>query len=153
MKKFKFRLETVLQLRQRKEDEKKKVVGELVSKINEQQNQAIEMSRILQQEGQHLKSQHELGQIDLNWMSQYRRYVSHIHQAINHRIENVTQIQNELQHARMDLMHATREKKIIEKLKEKKHKLYKKELNKEQAREQDEVAQQLYLRSSTAVDH
>ena len=100
MKKFKFRLETLLKLRQQDEDEKKKAVGQLLSEIHEQQREALEMDAQLQQEGDLLKEQYLQGNVDLDWVSHYRGFVTSVQNAINKRIGNVTKIQGNLNLAR-----------------------------------------------------
>lgn len=145
MKKFKFRLEALLKLRQQTEDEKKRVVGDLVSEINEQQRQALEMDVQLQREGDILKEQYQQGNVDLDWVSHYRGFVMSTQNAIAQRIEKVAQIQGKLSHARHELADAARQKKILEKLKEKKHKRYDADLQRQELLAGDELATQLYL--------
>ena len=145
MKKFKFRLEALLKLRQQAEDEKKRMVGQLLSEINEQQREALEMDVQLQREGDILKEQYLQGNVDLDWVSHYRGFVISTQNAINQRIEKVVQIQGKMSHARKELADAAREKKILEKLKEKKQKRYDAELQRLELLAGDELATQLYL--------
>lgn len=151
MKKFKFRLEPLLKLRKAHEDEKKRAVGVLLSEIHEQQRQALEMDVQLQQEGDLLKEQYMQDNIDLDWVSHYRRYVSSVQHAINQRIDNVTKIQGSLNHARAELAEAAKQKKILEKLKEKKQKRYHAELRRQESRAEDEMATQVYLKTQQSA--
>lgn len=148
MKQFKFRLESLLKLRQQAEDEKKRAVGALLAEIHEQQRQALEMDTQLQKEGDLLKEQHLQGTIDLDWVGHYRSYVTHVQEAINQRIANVMKVQGKLSHARNELAQASKEKKILEKLKEKKQQRFQKQLQRQDVRATDEIAAQLYLRTS-----
>ena len=147
MKRFKFRLVSLLKLRQQAEDEKKRVVGELLSEIHAQQREALEMDGRLQEEGELLKQQHLQGVIDLDWVGHYRRYVTHVQEAINQRISNVIKVQGKLSQARSELAEASKQKKILEKLKEKKQQRYQKQLQRQDVRDSDEIAAQLYLRA------
>ena len=151
MKKFKFRLESLLKLRQQNEDEKKRAVGLLLSEIHEQQRQALEMDAQLQQEGDLLKEQYLQGSVDLDWVGHYRRYVTSVQNAINQRIANVAKVQGNLNHARSELTQAARQKKILEKLKEKKQKRYDAEIRRQELLAGDEMATQRYLRNRQLV--
>ena len=146
MKKFKFRLETLLKLREQDEDEKKRAVGQLVSEIHEQQREALEMDAQLQQEGGLLKEKYLQGNVDLDWVSHYRGFVTSVQNAINKRIANVTKIQGKLNLARTELAQAARQKKVLEKLKEKKQKRYDAAVRQQELLVSDEMATQLYLR-------
>lgn len=150
MKKFNFRLQPLLKLRRREEDQKKRVVGAFMSQIHEQQQHALEMSEAIKKEGEYLKQQHRQGRVDLEWVAQYYRFVSHTQNAIAQRVTNVMQIQKKLTVARQELAQAAQKTKILEKLKEKQQKRYEKHLQKIQQRELDEVGANIFLRSTNA---
>lgn len=147
MKKFRFRLQPLLALKKQREDEKKRVVGGLLSEINQQQQEALGMAQAIKAEGEKLKRQHEQGQIDLEWMGHYRIYVQHLQSAITRRIAKVAQIQQRLAVAREELAQAAKEAKILKKLKEKQKQRYEEQLRRREAIEQDEIAKNLYRRT------
>jgi flagellar protein FliJ len=147
MKKFRFRLQTLLKLRQQQEDQKQRVVGALLTELNEQQRQALEMAAAVRAEGDRLREQHARGAIDLEWASHYRRYVTYMQQAINKRIEAVAQIQQRLARARQELAEAAKQTKILEKLRDRRKNRYDLELRRQDQREQDEIATRNFIRS------
>ncbi len=140
MKKFKFRLETLLKIRQFEEDHKKRHVGSLVTEINRQQREALKLGRSLQEEGQILKEQYLTGDLDLQRISHYRSFVTAVHQAIGKRVDAVTQIQGQLSQARTELRNARKETKTLEMLKDRQLERYNRDLQKRQAGQQDEVS-------------
>ena len=147
MKKFDFRLQPLLRLRRRQEDQKKCVVGSYLAQISEQQRLALIMSETIKKEGEYLKKQHSNGTVDLIWVTHYYRFVTHTQNAMAQRINNVIQIQKKLTGAREELTQAARQTKILEKLKEKQKKRYEQRLQKLNIRELDEIGTNVFLRS------
>jgi flagellar protein FliJ len=139
MKKFSFRLNPVLRLRKQQQDQKKRVVGDLLRQIHHHQRQAVEMAESVRNEGETLKEQYQRGRVDMIWVSHYYRFVTHTRQAIRNRIETVGRIQGQLQTARQELAQASRKTRILEKLKDKKYQRYQKELKREEILELDEI--------------
>jgi len=146
MKKFKFRLENLLRLRRQEEDQKKQVVGILMSKIQEQQQQALEMAAAIQQEGQKLKQHYTEGTVDLDWVGHYRVYVMHLQQAINERIKKVAEIQEKLKVAREELVKAAQQTKILEKLRERQKERYDRASQRIETVQQDEISSSVFVR-------
>jgi len=151
MKNYKFRLEPLLRLREQKEREKQRVVGSLAGEIAEQQRQALEMASAIRQEGEVLKEQHSRGEVDVKWMGHYLMYVSHMQHGIQKRIQTVGEIQKKLAAARLDLAEAAKEKKILEKLKEKQHKRFLSAWEHYERGRMDEMSTSQYLRQTRAV--
>ncbi len=144
MKKFKFRLEPVLRLRQQREDLKKCVVGELMTEIAQQQRLALEMSNTVAQQGDVLKDKFARGDIDLGWISYYQRFVSNMRGSIAQKIDNVGKIQQKLTAARVELAEAARQRRIIEKLKEKQQDRYNAEARCLETRQMNEMAENIF---------
>ena len=146
MKKFQFRLQTVLKIRQQEQDQKKRRVGSLISQINEHQRQALEMAEDADEQGRILQ-QYIKGSVNVNWVANYHRYVSYLQQAIAGKIDAVTQVQKQLHQARQDLAEAAKQTKVLEKLKEKLNNRYQSRLNKLQHQQTDEIGTNIFLRS------
>ncbi|MCH9023340.1 MAG: flagellar FliJ family protein [Planctomycetes bacterium] len=140
MKRFSFRLETLLRLRRQQEQTKKGVVGGLMSRINEQQRRAVALQTGLMEEGRQLKERYLQGNVNLDLVGYYYRYATQVGQAIQRRIEGVGQIQKELMGARGELVEAARTRKVLEKLKERQQGRYDLRLRRLEQVEQDEVA-------------
>ena len=149
MKKFRFRLQPVLRLRQQQQDQKKRRVAELIDQVNTEQNHALALAQGMQTEGETLKQQYLAGKIDLAWVAQYRRFVTATQQAINERIRRVGVIQHDLQRARLDLSEAAKQTKILEKLREKQKKRYQAALDRIEVSQIDDIATRAYTRKTT----
>ena len=140
MKRFSFRLETLLQLRRQQEKKKKGVVGGLLSQINEHQRRAVALQTGLLKEGRQLKERYLQDNVDLDLVGYYYRYATQVGLAIQRRIEWVGQIQNELTGARGELVEAARARKVLEKLKDRQKGRYDLRLRRQEQVEQDEMA-------------
>lgn len=151
MKKFRFRLETVLKLRRLAEDQKKRAVGELLTEIHEHQRVAVEFDAAVAAAGRELKQRHARGHIDLAWLSNYQSYVGHIRKNVAEKIEIVSQLQQKLVEARRELAEAAKQTKILEKLREKRKERYDDELNRLEVSEQDDIATKSFLGSRASA--
>ena len=151
MKKFSFRLQPVLKLREQQEEQKKRAVGILQNEIAEQQRQALAMAEVVKEQGQILKDHFFRGNVDVNWISYYQGYVSNMQRNIAEKINNVAQVQKKLVKARAELAEAAKQTKIIEKLKEKRKQRYDKQLQRRETFEQDELANNMFYRRGSSI--
>jgi flagellar FliJ protein len=145
MKKFRYRLDPLLRLRQQQEDQKKRVVGSLLTEINQQQNQVLEMAAAMKQEGEKLKDQYARGKVDLEWIRYYRMFVTQTQQTIAKRMQEILAIQKKLAVARGELAEAAKQTKILEKLKEKKKNSYDAEVLRQENSMMDEIGMNTYF--------
>ena len=137
MKKFKFRLETVLKIRKRAEDEKLKQLSLVVSKINE-------FNRDIRKNEEDIERENNEFMEYLGKESSLHNYV--VHQAFLKRLhfENTefkTKIENEatnLNNARKEFSEASKHRKVIEILKEQKVKEFNALLQKQEREETEE---------------
>jgi flagellar FliJ protein len=151
MKKFSFRLQPVLKLREQQEEQKKRVVGVLQNEIAEQQRQALAMAQVVKEQGQILKDHFSRGNVDVNWISYYQGYVSNMQRKIAEKINNVAHVQKKLIKARVELAEAAKQTKIIEKLKEKRKQRYDKQLQRQEIFGQDELANNMFYRRGSSI--
>lgn len=151
MRKFKFRLESVLQLRKQQEDQKKREVGLLQGQINELQMQIMDMNRRVKDAAGQLKKQFATGNVDLEWVSRYHGFALAVERGIQYRLAKIGQIQKQLKDARVELAKASQQKKIVEKLRQKQQSQYDSQLRRAEARQEDEIGTRLYLHSLKAA--
>ena len=143
MKKFEFRLQTVLKLRRQQEDQKKRVVGSFLAEINGLQREAVGMAQAISEQSQVLQ-QHIQGTVDIDWITYYHGYVANLQRSIGEKIKEVAKVQQKLIQARRELTEAARQTRILEKLKEKLMERHNRQLKKMEAREIDEIGNQLF---------
>ena len=152
MKKFRFRLQSVLNLRRQQEDQKKRIVGQLLTGISLQQQQALELTDLIRQQGHILKQHFASGQIDVKQIGYYQGFVSGVQRQIAQKIATVGKIQNKLVGARAELAQSARQTKILEKLKQKKKQRFDYQLRRQESNEMDELANNAFHHPRNLVE-
>jgi len=138
MKKFKFRLERVLETKVSEERQKKRELGE---KLNQLSYEESVLDQLLKQIEEHEKSQRHSIQVSSNagYLLRQHRWQQELNKKKNEQIRTIARCENDVEKARVALMEATREKRVLEKLKEKQFEEYKKELNAEEQKVLDDI--------------
>jgi len=150
MKKFNFRLQTVLKLRQQEEDQKKRAVGELNAEINDLQRQALEMAEDVSLQGKILRPYIQ-GSVNVNWVGLYQGYVTYLRHSISSKIDEVGRVQQRLQEARRELAEAAKQTKILEKLRERQRSRYDRAVKKIEVNEMDEIGSKVQWRTRSTA--
>ena len=140
MKKFKFRFETVLELRE-KELEKAEIKVAAVQMELSKANQALINYRTEQQQNrtalEHILSS---GRIDIIQITSYQNYIKHLDNKIHSQHQIIKQLQIKLEKVRQEMLIVRQKKMILDKLKEKDLKEYLKELEYQDIKMLDEIA-------------
>lgn len=144
MKKFRFTLQKLLDIREARETEVKNELMKVLSLQNRE--------RILQDELRSKISRYEVqyserikkGHFSADEVMSMMRYTDVARKAIIEAERRIEALQPEVDSIRERLVAASREKKIVEKLKERKYEEFEYEFNKEMAKENDDMNQKLY---------
>nr|MBN2276244.1 flagellar export protein FliJ [candidate division Zixibacteria bacterium] len=144
MKKFRFRLERMLQLKEHKEKERQKNLAQATQKVVNQENHLAGLGQ-KRLETQADQRGYLTGRLALTSLTMFSRYYTLLKKNELTGRELLRIYQREQEKKRLDLVSATREKKIYEKLKEKKRQAYDKEMETLQQKEQDEIASQMFI--------
>jgi len=144
MKKFSFRLEKILQLKTHFEKEKQKILGQSIKKVVDQNDALSDIDKNRCRLQNHQRTQLH-GKIDTNSMSMFSRYYLKLKKNELAGRELLSALRIEQEKKRLDLVKATREKKIYEKLKESRFEDFQKEYSLQLQKEQDEIAAQMLL--------
>ncbi len=146
MKKFKFKLQRLLDMREAKETEIKNELMKVLALQNKerilQDELKTKISRYENQYSERIKK----GQFQADQMMSIMRYTDIARKAIVEAEIRIESYQPEVDRVREKLVAASRDKKIVEKLKERKHDEFEYEFNKEIAKENDDMNQKLYQR-------
>ena len=150
MKRFLFRLETVLMLRQRREDE----VKEKLARKNSQIQATKDELRLLQNE---IISLHErqkterAGTLDVALLRNALAWRHIVRGRIAAARIHLTDLGAESEIIRKELVKATQKVKTVELLKEKQQLQWKKEVNLQEQKFIDDLSQQRYIRAHSAL--
>jgi len=138
---FKFRLEKVLEMRLRKEQEKEKELADL-KMLQAREEVFLEQ---LKEEGK--KTKESISEIqdktesslDLKELISYYEYLENIGERISVQIEQIKLVIESIEKKRGELIEASKERKVIEKLKDNQFKKFKQELEQTERKFLDEI--------------
>jgi len=147
-KRFKFRAETILQLRQQREHLRLRKLAEAQRRVSATQETLRRLRAEMDAQDAQVRDGVLTGAVDVQYMGLYRRYVMLLHARM---IEDVRQLRTEaaqLQRCRADVIEAVKQRKVLAKLKEKLLARHRKEAERDQRKELDEIASVRFVRQS-----
>lgn len=147
MKKFKFTLQKLLDIRQAREDE---VRNELMKILAVQNKEKVIQDEFTQKIRSYEKQQTDdakKGVFSTDKTMAIMRYTDISRRAIVESVKRAEAMEPEIQGVREKLLHISRERKIVEKLKERKKAEYDYEVNREIAKENDDMNQKIFIKS------
>lgn len=138
--KFKFRLQTLLKIR---ENARKEAQGEL-AKAHEAErivmNKIEELGQEIARCGEETRKAILHGKIDVNFMIGLRRHEAYLISQRGLAQQQLTQVREEIERRRIILMNADREVKTLEKLKEKQRERFMDDIRVSDMKQMDEIA-------------
>ena len=145
MKRFHFRLDVLLDIKKRAEEEIKKELakknGEILASRREREELVRRLETFFIEE-----KQQRLRILDLLALKFSISYRSHLQKDIAHKDRCIEGLVGELENVRVRLAQATKERRVLEILKEKRLARWKKEYKKEEQEYIDDVSQKGYIR-------
>ena len=140
MKRFSFNLEKVRELRQYREQEAKNELGQAISILNAIENNikenALVHSRAVQERFVSLNAHESAGALS---MLAWDNYILRLEQEAQRLMEQAAAAELVVEEKRAQYLEASRELKVMEKLKEKREKEYRKEMFDAETRELDDM--------------
>lgn len=138
-KRFRFRLETVLWLRQRQEEQAKRAVAEQLGRIGRVRREAGLLEDRIGQQISAMRAGPWVGWLDVMQMAGHRRWLSRLERGLLELRERLGQLQAELARQREALVEASKRAKVMQKLKDKQRARYEWMLNRQEIAETDEL--------------
>lgn len=141
MKKFKFRLENVLELRTKTLEDRQLEMAAIQARLNEANNKldSLEQSRL--QAKRDLENILGAGEnIEFIRVKNYQDYIAKLDDDISIQHKVIADIENELELKQEEVREALKAKKMLEKLKEKEYKAFLKDFEQREAKELDDIA-------------
>ena len=146
MAKFRFRLEAVLSLRERIEKEKQRRVAAIGQEIQGVVRTIHETRLRITEENHRLGKKELTGTLDMQYIANEKRFVGNLHLRIALAMDKLRKLEEQQAAARAQLMEAARERKVIEKLREKQFDAWRIEQDRKDAALTDEIGVQLSAR-------
>lgn len=151
MKKFRFKLETLLSVTRRKKEDAERLFAEATRKLEEERARLVELLQEMQRvQAEYVEQTKEGKRISVGRLMTYTSYVNWKRQQIETQQQVIMQAQAERQKRLKELLELMSKLKSIEQLKEKRLQQYKDEILFEENKMLDEIGLQLYMRKAGA---
>ena len=151
MKKFRFKLETLLGVTRRKKEDAERLFAEATRKLEEERARLAEFLQEMQQvQAEYTEQTKEGKRISVGRLMTYTSYVNWKREQIEAQQQAIMQAQAERQKRLKELLALISKLKSIEQLKEKRWQQYKDEVLFEESKQLDEIGLQLYMRKAGA---
>lgn len=141
-----FRLQTLLQLRQQREKQRQRELGELLTQQQAQNDSVRASQQRIVAENQVLRKQQMVGQLNLRYLADHRRFLTNLQFRIVSDLKTLGGIQKSLDRARLRLVEASQQKRVLEKLQQRRLGAYRRGQERAAARDSDEMSLRLYHR-------
>ena len=145
MAKFKFNLEVVLKHRQMIEDDRQRELAAQLRKRMILMDQLRQMQSTIRDSKQRL-GDGLVGQVDLSRISQFSHYNGQVTIRAQQIVHTLAVVERDVEVARTRLLQASQQRKALELLRDKRLALWKRQQDRREAIELDEIAVQRYAR-------
>lgn len=145
-KKFKFKLQSILELKKKKEDAEKEKLARLFNKLSKAEKKLADYKIKEKDTKLQMRQKQRKGGLDVEELKRHHYYLEQLADLIENQKVIIEQIKKEVEEQRQVLIKATQEKKTYEKLKEKHKKKFDEEQTLTERKFIDELATTRYHR-------
>ena len=145
MKRFTFRFQRILEIKERIEDARRAELGEATAVLNRETEQ---LSALFETQAtyQNMSGLPVHQRVDMGLLGVSARYTERLKGEIQEQIGQLEKIKAVVENKRQKLLEATRERRVYEVLKERAEETHRRETNRRERMQLDEVGEQLYAR-------
>lgn len=139
MRRFTFKLQSILNIRERKLEDERHRLAEIIAKLEEQKDILLEMNEKKESLEKELNNALDNQVLDVQFTISAKNYLKQMSDDIKMQFEIIKRTQNELNEQKIVVAAAYKEVKILEKLKEKQYKNFMFEYEQNQIKEMDDI--------------
>ncbi|HWE95611.1 MAG TPA: flagellar export protein FliJ [Tepidisphaeraceae bacterium] len=143
MPKFVFPLDGVLRHRGHVEQEKQRDLARLQNDMRQAQDALRQLNQTVQGNVNDVRENRLLGRLDLGFLAAHRRYMAAVQRRGMAMVQRMSLLQREIDQAQKALAEAAKQKKIMEKLREKQRDRWSADLARKEAADLDEVSMRM----------
>jgi len=140
---FDFALEGVLRHRANIERQRQRDVAAIQMQMRRLESELRELDQTARQATADLRERGLVGRLDMGLLAAHRRFIASVQRRGMVLAQRMALLQRQLEAARLALAEAAKQRKIIEKLKERKYAAWLAELSRKEAAQMDEMGVQL----------
>ncbi len=143
MARFKFNLEGVLRLRTQVERDRQRVLAEKHAMLTQLTDELRRLDAQVQLSVADVRQNRLTGPLDLGYLAAHRRYTLAMHRRAIEQARRIVTAQQSVEQTRAELAEAAKQKKVIEKLKEKRLTQWRLEQAQKEMAQLDEIGMQI----------
>lgn len=143
MAKFFFKLEGVLRQRKHIEQDKQRQLATRQMQLVELQNVLRQMQQNVEATNEDVRKNRLIGKLDMEFIAAHRRFLAGMQRQAMGVAQKIALAQRAVDEARLELAEAAKQRKAIEKLKEKQLERWRADLSRREGAEMDEIGMQL----------
>ena len=117
-KRFVFRYETLLKIRLQREDQHKRIVAERVRQIVAARDRLASLHQQISDEQSAIRTGQAPGTVDIQQIVRHRHWLGHLHRNVLDTVGSIRGLEGRLAQERATLAEAVKQRKILDKLKE-----------------------------------
>lgn len=144
-KRFTFRFETMLRIRQQREDEHKRIVANRLRAIRELKNHMASLDKQIHEELQAIRVGQQPGTIDMQQVIRHRHWLGCLHKGVLEGQARMRFLEAELVRERAALAEAAKQRRILEKLKERRLEQHRRERDRLEVAAADDLTTVRYV--------
>jgi len=152
MARFVFQLEGVLRHRERIEQNRQRELAVVQAEMTRLERELAAMNDDLQRSTAEVRDHHLVGRLDMQYLAAHRRYMLGMQRKVIALAETMGQQKQRVEQARAALAEASKQKKILEKLRERQHQQWAAGLARAEANALDELSTQMSFRELESVE-
>lgn len=152
MPKFVFKLEAVLRHRKTLEEQRQRELGQVQAEMSRMEGQLRELDETTKNVSEDVRSNRLTGKLDMAFLAAHRRYVLAMQRKALDLAQKMAAHRLVVDAARARLAEAAKERKIIEKLRERQQDRWKTELSRKELEQLQEVNMQLAIAPMFAAE-
>ena len=138
-KKFKFRVESVLKMREQAEQRALRAMADASGKVAEIENRIRDMRARVADQNRLVREGVLTGSVNVQYMSLYRRHVMALNRRMIELGRDLHEAAVELANRRAEALEAVKQRKVLTKLKDRQLAKYMKELERDELRQTDDM--------------
>lgn len=151
-KRFRFRFETMLKIRRQREDQHKRIVADRLRQITTVRAELRQLDQLIHEENDALRSGQAVGRIDLQQTVRRRQWVMHLHKATLDAEARLRGLEAQLAQERAALAEAAKQRRIIEKLRERQFERHQAEQQRSETVAADDLTTVRYVYEAGAAE-
>lgn len=148
MAKFVFKFDGVLRQREHVETQRQRELAVVQQEMTRLQNELRQLNESVQTSTNDLRSNHLTGRLDMSFLAAHRRFMLAMQRKAMGLVQQIAAVQKRVDVAQAALAEAAKQRKIMEKLKEKSFERWRADLARKEMMENDEIAMQIGYRNS-----